>query len=534
MNPNSRGTRGLLLLVIGALLAVLVAPGALGATTGDGDPTVAAASGPGYLVLTSTGEVLGVGGAVAQGGIEGHLSADPVTLVTVDGGRGYYVVESNGRVTGFGSRSSGDFGDLFGYDLDQPIVDMVMTPSGRGYYLLGRDGGVFAFGDAEFLGSVPQHVAFEDLVAPVVAMLTDPAGTGYWVFAADGGVFAFGTAEFHGALPSLVAFDDLAAPVVGATRSSDGAGYGLVGGDGGVFAFGSFDFLGSLSATPSGEFVDLENDGSGYVLLEKGGDILGPDGSSVRSGSAGAVGLAVVPDVSVFGTTTTTTRPRSTTTRATTTTRPRSTTTRATTTTTRPTTTTTRPTTTTTRATTTTTRPTTTTTRATTTTTRPATTTTTTGGGGGGGNVVFNDTGLVHDAGTYAQASSITLHNVNGRAKLHLKVVSKASGKRVKGQVCFWNHSNGRFKLETCSPAFEFSTTGTYDFDLGRPTSWWSITGPGTFPWNKTPDVGRIMIKDPNTGELLMTSRCGSHCSSSSAVNGHVPIVMDAKLTFSP
>ncbi|HEC10074.1 MAG TPA: hypothetical protein ENI86_11005 [Acidimicrobiales bacterium] len=523
MNPNSHGARGLLLLVIGALLAVMIAPGTLGAATEEGESVSAAAgSGSGYLVLTSTGAVRGAGGAVAQGGVEGRLTAEPVTLVTVDGGRGYYVVESNGKVTGFGSRSAGDLGDLYGYDLDQPIVDMVMTPSGQGYYLLGRDGGVFAFGDAEFLGSVPQYVAFEDLVAPVVAMLTDAAGTGYWIFAADGGVFAFGTAGFHGALPSLVAYDDLVAPVVGATRSSDGAGYGLVGGDGGVFAFGSFDFLGSLSATPSGDFVDLETDGSGYVLLEKGGDILGPDGSSVSSGSSDVVGLAVVPDVSVFSTTTTT-QPTTTTTQATTTT---TTTTQATTTTT-----TTQPTTTTTQATTT-------TTQATTTTTQATTTTTQGGGGGGGGSgqvVVYDSNGITATGTSYAIPTIISPPDltgyINGQAYLRLEVTSKASSLAIPAQVCFWNDMNGAYKLETCASTVTITGPGVYYKNLGSPNSWWKLTG--SFPWYVRPDHTHVMMKHPTDSNLLMMwGACGTHCSPQSFVSPHVPITVNAKLIF--
>ena len=288
------------LLAVLALTATLLGPAALSTSTpvaaAETDPTQQGTTQPGYLVLTATGEVLGVSGGVARGGIEANPGADPVTLVTVDDGDGYYVVESNGRVTGFGTRAARTFGDLSALTLAQPIVDMVMTPTGEGYYLLGKDGGIFAFGDAVFRGSIPQYVAYEDLVAPAVAMVVDGPGTGYWIFAADGGVFAFGTAGFHGALPAIVSFDDLVAPIVGATPSPDGRGYGLVGGDGGVFAFGDFEFRGSLSASPPGDFVDLEIEADDYVLLERSGEIKGVGRTTVDTGAGDVVALAVVPD----------------------------------------------------------------------------------------------------------------------------------------------------------------------------------------------------------------------------------------------
>ena len=258
------------------------------------DQVVQAATG-GYLVLTSTGEVVAVNDATAHGGIENLPDAAPVTLVMVDGGDGYYVVEANGRVTGFGTRQGSNLGDLTAYDLAQPIVDMVMTPTGQGYWLLGRDGGVFALGDAPYLGSVPQYVAYQDLVAPVVAMVANPTGTGYWIFAADGGVFAFGDAPYLGSVPQYVAYQDLVAPVVGATPTPDGRGYGLVAADGGVFAFGNFAFEGSLAGTITGGYVDLAVRDDGYDLLDRTGWIKAPDRTPLATGRGDVVAMATLP-----------------------------------------------------------------------------------------------------------------------------------------------------------------------------------------------------------------------------------------------
>ncbi len=66
-------------------------------------------------------------------------------------GPGYWLVTSTGQVYAYGGATN--YGDMVGHHLNKTIVGISSTPDGRGYWLFAEDGGVFAFGDAAFYGS---------------------------------------------------------------------------------------------------------------------------------------------------------------------------------------------------------------------------------------------------------------------------------------------------------------------------------------------------------------------------------------------
>lgn len=112
---------------------------------------------------------------------------------------------------------------------------------------------------------------------------------------------------------------------------------------------------------------------------------------------------------------------------------------------------------------------------------------------------------------------------VNGRVYTRVQVLSKPSTKPVDMQICVWRNS---FAEESCSLTYlRYSTPGVYYVDYGVPSQWWKKGG--TFSWATRFSPTRFMIKDPNTGKLLMTASCGASCSTASAVTGHVPISLD-------
>jgi hypothetical protein len=117
-----------------------------------------------------------------------------------------------------------------------------------------------------------------------------------------------------------------------------------------------------------------------------------------------------------------------------------------------------------------------------------------------------------------------------GRAYLRLQVTSKPSNKPMQPQVCFWRHGARRFQFETCASTkgLTFNATGTYWVDLGAPGSWWKLNG--VYDWSQQASVVRIMLKDPATGTLFLSSKCGQACYSGDDLADHVPVQMTAEL----
>ncbi len=459
-------------------------------------------------VLDAGGQVVPLGGAPFYGDISDRTGVQPVALVATPSGKGYYIAEANGRVNAFGDAVFR--GDPSGLVLDRPIVDMALSTSGHGYLLLGSDGGVFNYGNLGFYGSVPQLVPLAAQTTKAVAIIGSPDGKGYWIVHDDGGMFTFGSARFHGSVPQFVPSGQLAGPIVAAMPSTDFSGYGMVGSDGGVFAFGSYAFRGSqaLAAGTAAYVGGSSVPDGGYVLLDSAGGIhrFGAPGSGGKVVGTKAQVVSGSVDVAIIGTralTASTTTP--------TTHKP---------------------------ATTTTTKATTTTTKATTTTTK-ATTTTTSGGGGQGNQVtVFNVTGNAGPA-QYIEPSiggpsnfTSPVNYTAGSAYIRYNVITMPSTKPVNIQICFWDHMNGNWKLETCSSESALTVTkpGVYYVNLKAPGGWWKITG--SFPWYQRPDVVRIMVKDAATKKLMMSSKCGSYCYTGNDLSSRVPIKIQAELIF--
>ena len=134
---------------------------------------------------------------------------------------------------------------------------------------------------------------------------------------------------------------------------------------------------------------------------------------------------------------------------------------------------------------------------------------------------------------TLRQPSSYTspVDYANGRAYLKLVVQQKPSSKAMIPQVCFWTHAGSqKFKYETCArtKSATFTKTGTYYLDLGAPASWWKKGG--RYNWSTKSSVGRIMLKDPATGKLFLSSKCGAACYRGGDLGSHIPVKMTSQL----
>ncbi len=207
-------------------------------TGSTGTPHVRRANG--YWFATTTGRVVGFGGAAATSTTTDSVGAGDrvVGIADTPSGKGYWLASAHGAVRPFGDARS--YGSMFGKPLTRPIVGIAATPDGRGYWLVATDGGIFGFGDAHFYGSTGSIRLNES----IVGMTATPSGHGYWFVAADGGLFSFGDARFYGSMGAT----HLNQPVVGMTASPRGHGYWMVARDGGIFGFGDARFYGSTGA----------------------------------------------------------------------------------------------------------------------------------------------------------------------------------------------------------------------------------------------------------------------------------------------
>lgn len=118
-----------------------------------------------------------------------------------------------------------------------------------------------------------------------------------------------------------------------------------------------------------------------------------------------------------------------------------------------------------------------------------------------------------------------------GTVYVKLVVDNKPSDKPLQALVCFWRHQGAKkFKEETCRGAdtLILTTEGTYYATLGSLDSWWKKNG--KFDWSKPVSLGRIMLKDPVTGKLMLNKRCGQACYRGNDLVDHVPVRMTARL----
>jgi hypothetical protein len=97
-----------------------------------------------------------------------------VARASVASGNGYWLVTSAGQVYAYGS--AGYYGGMSGQQLNKPIIGISSTPDGNGYWLFAGDGGVFAFGDATFLGSQGATGTSAPVAAGAIQGAASPAG----------------------------------------------------------------------------------------------------------------------------------------------------------------------------------------------------------------------------------------------------------------------------------------------------------------------------------------------------------------------
>lgn len=223
-----------------------------------GKPAVAAAttaSGAGYALLFSTGQVLSFGDARDFGSpgpdVLGDASASGIGF-TPNGG-GYWVASSRGTVHALGSAPR--LGDLA--LSDDAVVGMASLTTSEGYWLVTKRGKVGAFGAARHFGDLTGAT----LSHSVVAIAAHPQASGYWLVDQAGRVFPFGQARDHGSavqVPMLLMVDlrrKLDEPVVssakaiGIAATPSGAGYHVLLENGAVCHFGDAPRRGSLYRT---------------------------------------------------------------------------------------------------------------------------------------------------------------------------------------------------------------------------------------------------------------------------------------------
>ena len=248
-------------------------------------PALGPARSGGYRVVSAGGAVFSFGNAGNFGDLNGIALDQPIVgSATTPSGNGYWMVASDGGIFAFGDARF--FGSTGGIRLDQPIVGMAPTPSGNGYWMVASDGGIFSFGDARFFGSTGGI----RLDQPVVGMAPTPSGNGYWMVASDGGIFSFGDAKFFGSTGGI----PLDKPVVGMSSTPSGNGYFLVASDGGIFAYGDAVFTGSTGGIPLNQPViglTTSPSGRGYNLVASDGGIFS-FGDAGFFGSTGGSALA--------------------------------------------------------------------------------------------------------------------------------------------------------------------------------------------------------------------------------------------------
>ena len=100
-------------------------------------------------MLGVDGAVYALKGAPNKGSAKGRMHGVAVAIAPTATGGGYYILDSHGDIFVFGDAKS--YGSMKGKRLNAPIIALAPTPSGHGYWLLGRDGGIFTFGDARVL-----------------------------------------------------------------------------------------------------------------------------------------------------------------------------------------------------------------------------------------------------------------------------------------------------------------------------------------------------------------------------------------------
>ncbi len=119
----------------------------------------------------------------------------------------------------------------------------------------------------------------------------------------------------------------------------------------------------------------------------------------------------------------------------------------------------------------------------------------------------------------------------DGRVYMKFKVLSKPSSLNTRIQLCFWRDSGN---AQTCGPIGVYSLTdeGTYWIDTGAPAGWWKKDS--TWDWTQPISGVWIVLKDRESGQLLMNSNCGANCYPRDDLASHVPIQFEASVVVVP
>jgi hypothetical protein len=202
---------------------------AAGQLTGKATDLIPTASGNGYWIIGSSGEVIARGDAVSAGNLASIRLTSPIAGMVPDltDGKGYWLVAEDGGIFAFDAGFHGSGGTT---SLSKPVIAFAGTPTGAGYWMTTSAGQVLPFGDATFYGDT-KAIAIN---RPIIDMAPTPSGTGYYLLAADGGFYSFGDATFYGSTGNLA----LNSGVVSLAVTPTGKGYWLACGDGSIFHFG--------------------------------------------------------------------------------------------------------------------------------------------------------------------------------------------------------------------------------------------------------------------------------------------------------
>jgi hypothetical protein len=158
----------------------------------------------GYWVVCSNGEVRGFNAPyfgephIPSGGWGQHPAA--VAIAAAANGAGYYVLRANGQVGAYGVPGQGSLGGRLHYGLTAPVVAVAIAvdPATGGYWIATSTGDVANF-DAPNDGSplAGAHGTYNGV--PISALAAAPGGTGYYVLRANGEIDDY-AAPSHGSL----------------------------------------------------------------------------------------------------------------------------------------------------------------------------------------------------------------------------------------------------------------------------------------------------------------------------------------------
>ena len=198
---------------------------------------------------------------------------------SVSSGPGYWIVTSTGQVYAYGGATN--YGGMTGQRLNKAIVGIAATPDGKGYWLFGADGGVFSFGDAAFYGSQ----GATGTSSPVVAGAS-LGGTGGSASTGATGLTGATGATGPAGLPGAMG-------IIGATGATGPAGAiggtgltGAMGATGPAGAIGGTGLTGATGATgPAGAIG-----GTGATGATGPAGAIGGTGATGATGPAGATG----------------------------------------------------------------------------------------------------------------------------------------------------------------------------------------------------------------------------------------------------